>query len=40
LEILLTQSNSFETKLDLLATQQAQKIAQINLYKALGGGWK
>lgn len=40
LEILLTQSNSFETKLNLLATQQAQLIAQINLYKALGGGWK
>ncbi|HEY8366837.1 MAG TPA: TolC family protein, partial [Bacteroidia bacterium] len=40
LEILFTQKNSLQTQLDLVNVKKQHKQAQINLYKALGGGWK
>lgn len=40
LELLIAQENSLQTKLDLLEVSKQQRIAAVNLYKALGGGWK
>lgn len=40
LEILFTQKNSLQTQLDLVNIKKQNKQAQINLYKALGGGWR
>lgn len=39
LEVLLAQENSLKTKLDLVEVQKRQKIANVNIYKYLGGGW-
>lgn len=40
LEILLTQREALEAKNELIETKQQQIAAVINLYRALGGGWK
>lgn len=40
LEVLLTQGNSLQTELQLINIKKQKKQAQINLYKALGGGWQ
>lgn len=40
MEVLLTQREALEAKIDLLETKRAQISAKINLYHALGGGWK
>ena len=40
LEMLITQQNSLQTKLEWVEVSKRQKIAIINIYKALGGGWK
>lgn len=40
LEVLLAQQNALQGKLDLISTQKRQNQAMINLYRALGGGWK
>jgi outer membrane protein TolC len=40
LEVLLTQQNTFNAKLDLVNTLKRQLISTVSLYKALGGGWK
>lgn len=40
LEVLLAQQNSLETQLELISTTKRQRIATINIYKALGGGWR
>jgi outer membrane protein, multidrug efflux system len=40
LEVLLTQQNSLQSQLDLVSVQKRQRLALVNLYKALGGGWR
>lgn len=40
LEVLLTQRDALEAKLELIETQKAQLNAVVNIYKGLGGGWK
>ena len=40
LEVLLSQQNSLQTKLELISVKKRQKIAIVNIYKALGGGWR
>ncbi|MCB0455219.1 MAG: efflux transporter outer membrane subunit [Aequorivita sp.] len=40
LEVLLAQQNSLETQLELINTTKRQRISIINIYKALGGGWR
>ncbi len=40
LEVLLTQRDALETKLELIETKKDQLNAVVNIYKNLGGGWK
>jgi multidrug efflux system outer membrane protein len=40
LEVLLTQQNSLSAKLDFVSVKKAQLLGTVNIYKALGGGWK
>ncbi|MCB5187826.1 TolC family protein [Methylobacillus caricis] len=40
MEVLLTQRDALEARMDLIETKQKQIMAMINLYKALGGGWQ
>ncbi|RYE28495.1 MAG: TolC family protein, partial [Sphingobacteriaceae bacterium] len=40
LEVLLTQRDALESKLDLIDTKKDQFNAVINVYRYLGGGWK
>lgn len=40
LEVLLTQREALDSKIELVETKLKQMIAKINIYKALGGGWK
>jgi len=40
LEVLIAQQSSLQTQLALIMNTKNQKIAQVNIYKALGGGWK
>jgi outer membrane protein TolC len=40
LKVLLAQQNSLQTKLELIDVSKRQKVATVNIYKALGGGWK
>ncbi len=40
LEVLLTQRDALETKLELIDTKRDQLNAVVNVYKSLGGGWK
>lgn len=40
LEVLLAQQNSLQTKLELIEVNKRQRFATVNIYKALGGGWK
>jgi len=39
LEVLMAQQNSLQTQLELIGVKKRQRIAVVNLYKALGGGW-
>lgn len=39
-EVLLTQREALEAKMELAETKKKQLNAIVNLYKALGGGWK
>jgi NodT family efflux transporter outer membrane factor (OMF) lipoprotein len=39
-EVLLTQREALEAKMDLMEIKQKQLSAQVNIFKALGGGWK
>ncbi|OOQ58767.1 TolC family protein [Mucilaginibacter pedocola] len=39
-EVLLTQREALEAKFDLIDTKKEQINARINVYQALGGGWK
>jgi outer membrane protein TolC len=36
----MTQNQSLQAKLELVSARKQQHIAAVNLYKALGGGWK
>lgn len=39
-EVMMTQRDALETKLDLVETKKAQFNAVVNVYKQLGGGWR
>jgi outer membrane protein, multidrug efflux system len=40
LEVLFAQQNSLQVQLEVIETIKRQHIAYINIYKALGGGWR
>ena len=40
MEVLLTQRDALESKFELVETKKMQMNALVNVYKALGGGWK
>lgn len=40
LEVLVTQQNALQSKLELVDAKKRQYSSVINLYKALGGGWR
>lgn len=40
MEVLLTQRDALESKFELVEIKMQQMHARINIYKALGGGWK
>jgi multidrug efflux system outer membrane protein len=39
-EVLLTQRDALEAKMELIETKEQQLTAMIGLYKSLGGGWR
>ena len=39
MEVLLTQRDALESKLQLVETKKEQMTARVNMYKTLGGGW-
>lgn len=39
-EVLMTQRDALETKLELIETKKQQLNAVVNIYKGLGGGWR
>ncbi|MFD2934089.1 TolC family protein [Spirosoma flavum] len=40
MEVLLTQRDVLEARIELIETRMQQMNAQVNTYRALGGGWK
>lgn len=40
MEVLLTQRDALESKFELIETKKQQMNAMVNIYQALGGGWK
>lgn len=40
MEVLLTQRDVLEARIELIETRMQQMNAQVNAYRALGGGWK
>jgi multidrug efflux system outer membrane protein len=40
LEVLMTQRDALESKLELIDTKKEQLNATVNVYRYLGGGWK
>ncbi|MBN3582631.1 TolC family protein [Algoriphagus aestuarii] len=40
MEVLLTQRDALESKFELIETKMKQMHAKVNIYQALGGGWK
>ncbi|MDP8567827.1 TolC family protein [Methylophilus aquaticus] len=40
MEVLLTQRDALDAKMELIETKQQQISAVVNLYRSLGGGWK
>ena len=40
IEVLLTQREALESRIDLIEIKMKQLEAKVNIYKALGGGWK
>jgi NodT family efflux transporter outer membrane factor (OMF) lipoprotein len=40
MEVLLTQRDALESKFDLVETKMQQLNATVNIYRALGGGWR
>ncbi|KDN54104.1 RND transporter [Flavobacterium seoulense] len=39
MEVLLTQRDALESKIQLVETKKEQLTARVNIYKSLGGGW-
>lgn len=39
MEVLLTQRDALESKIQLVETKKEQMTARVNMYKTLGGGW-
>ncbi len=39
-EILFAQQNSLQSQIELVTVQKRQRLALVNLYRALGGGWR
>lgn len=39
-EVLMTQRDALEAKLELIETKKSQLVAVVNVYKGLGGGWR
>lgn len=39
IEVLLTQREALESKMELIETKRDQLVARVDVYKALGGGW-
>jgi NodT family efflux transporter outer membrane factor (OMF) lipoprotein len=40
MEVLLTRRDSLEAEMDLIETKKQQLLALVNVYQALGGGWR
>ncbi|ARS35513.1 TolC family protein [Pontibacter actiniarum] len=40
MEVLMTQRDALESRFDLIETKMQQMNAMVNIYRALGGGWK
>ena len=40
MEVLLTQRDALESKFELIETKKRQLMAMVNVYRALGGGWR
>ena len=40
MEVLLTQRDALESRFELIETKKMQMNAVVNVYKALGGGWR
>ncbi len=40
MEVLMTQRDALESKFELVETKMQQMHARVNMYKALGGGWR
>ncbi len=40
MEVLMTQRDALESKFELIETKKQQMNARVNIYQALGGGWK
>ena len=40
LEVLVTQQNAIQARIELIAIKKNQQVAGVNMYKALGGGWR
>lgn len=40
LEVLMTQRDALESKLELVETKKDQMVAVVNVYRDLGGGWR
>ncbi len=40
MEVLLTQRDALESKFELIETKKQQMNARVNIYQALGGGWR
>ena len=40
LEVLLAQQNALKSNIELISVIKQQRLSAINIYKALGGGWK
>ena len=40
MEVLMTQRDALESRIELIETKQKQMNAMVNIYQALGGGWR
>ncbi len=40
MEVLLTQRDALESKVELVETRKRQMNAMVDMYRALGGGWR
>ena len=40
MEVLMTQRDNLETKMELIEAERDQYIAKVDLYRSLGGGWQ